>query len=252
MEAFARLVELMASLRGESGCPWDKKQTEKAFRTFLLEETYEVIEAIEKEDYTALREELGDLLFHIVFISQICKEKGLFNIEDVITSTYTKMYNRHPHVFRRDEKSAEGVEIQWEELKRAENADYTGVSSVPKILPALLRSYVVSKRAAKIGFDWGTVDGIYEKIEEEIRELKEAEATSDTEQIQEELGDLLFTVANLSRFHNIDPEAALRFTLDKFVRRFAWVEKNTDLKNPDPKVMDNLWNEIKNREKRGK
>jgi tetrapyrrole methylase family protein/MazG family protein len=252
MEAFARLVALMASLRGEQGCPWDKKQTEKAFRTFLLEETYEAIDAIEKEDYAALKEELGDLLFHIVFIAQICKEKGLFEIEDVIMSAYTKMYNRHPHVFRHDDKSAEHVEMAWEELKRAEKADYTGVSSVPRILPALLRSYVVSKRAARIGFDWGTVEGIYEKIAEEIAELKDAEKVGDISQIEEEVGDLLFTVANLSRFHNIDPEAALRRTLDKFVRRFAYVEKNADLRNPDPKAMDDLWNEVKNREKRGK
>jgi tetrapyrrole methylase family protein/MazG family protein len=280
MEEFARLVALMASLRGDQGCPWDKKQTEKAFRTFLLEETYEVIDAIEQEDHAALKEELGDLLFHIVFISQICKEKGLFEIGDVINSVYAKMYNRHPHVFRRDEtdtpidlSSEHGepgtpqgrvreagypraggpeIETRWEELKRAEKADYTGVSSVPSILPALLRSYVVSKRAARIGFDWGTVDGIYEKIAEEIGELKEAEKANDIHLIEEEIGDLLFTVANLSRFHNIDPEAALRRTLDKFVRRFAYVEKNTDLMNPDPKAMDDLWNEVKEMEKRGK
>jgi MazG family protein len=236
-----------------------------------LEETYEVIDAIEKEDHAALKEELGDLLFHIVFIAQICKEKGLFNIEDVITSAYTKMYNRHPHVFRRDQaqgpqEGATGypgvpaqrvvggpsIEVTWEELKRAEKADYTGVSSVPKILPALLRSYVVSRRAARIGFDWGTAEGIYEKIAEEIGELKEAEKAGDITLIEEEVGDLLFTVANLSRFHNIDPEAALRRTLDKFVRRFTYVEKNADLKSPDPKAMDDLWNEVKDMEKRGK
>jgi tetrapyrrole methylase family protein / MazG family protein len=252
MEEFARLVALMASLRGDQGCPWDKKQTEKAFRTFLLEETYEVIDAIEKEDHAALKEELGDLLFHIIFIAQISKEKGLFEIGDVINSAYTKMYNRHPHVFCREDKPVEHVEIAWEELKRAEKTDYTGASSVPKILPALLRSYVVSKRAARIGFDWGTVEGIYEKIAEEIGELKEAEKVGDADLIEEEVGDLLFTVANLSRFHNIDPEAALRRTLDKFVRRFLYVEKNADLKHPDPKAMDDLWNEVKNMEKRGK
>jgi tetrapyrrole methylase family protein/MazG family protein len=291
VEEFSRLVALMASLRGDQGCPWDKKQTEKAFRTFLLEETYEVIDAIEQEDYAALKEELGDLLFHIVFIAQICKEKGLFEIVDVINSAYTKMYNRHPHVFRRDETNtpidlssehsepgtpgyprsgswvreapsrqsrmegatrAPEIEVRWEELKRAEKADYTGVSSVPRILPALLRAYVVSKRAARIGFDWGSVEGIYEKIAEEIGELKEAEKVGDTDLIEEEVGDLLFTVANLSRFHNIDPEAALRRTLDKFVRRFLYVEKNADLNNPDPKAMDDLWNEVKDMEKRGK
>ena len=251
MEEFDRLVDLMARLRGDEGCPWDRKQTEKAFRTFLLEETYEAIDAIEKEDHAALKEELGDLLFHIIFISQICKEKGLFDIRDVIISAYTKMYNRHPHVFRRGDISVEDVPLRWEEIKRAEKEGYSGVASVPKTLPALLRSYAVSKRAARVGFDWGTVEGVYEKITEEIAELREAERQGNPDLIEEEVGDLLFTVVNLSRFHNVDPEAALRRTLDKFVRRFAHVEKNADLDNPDPKAMDDLWNEAKDMERRG-
>ncbi len=223
MEEFSRLAALMASLRGEQGCPWDKKQTEKAFRTFLLEEVYEVIDAIEKEDHQALKEELGDVLFHILFIAQICKEKNLFDIRDVLTSAYTKMYNRHPHVFGRDESDTP-IQQRWEEIKRAEKADYSAVSGVPKILPALLRSYVISKRAAKLGFDWETKEGVHEKIIEEIAEIREAERTGNKELIEEEIGDLLFTIANLSRFHDIDPEAALRLTISKFVRRFAYVE----------------------------
>jgi tetrapyrrole methylase family protein / MazG family protein len=250
MEEFSRLVGLMAALRGEEGCAWDKKQTEKAFRSFLLEEAYEVVDAIEKDDPTMLKEELGDLLFHIVFISQICKEKGLFEIREVIDSVYTKMYNRHPHVFRQGERGTP-IEQRWEELKKAEKNEYAAVSGVPKVLPALLRSYVISKRAARMGFDWETVDGIYDKIEEEIRELREAEETGNQALLEEELGDLLFTVANLSRFHSIDPEGALRLTLDKFIRRFAYVEKNMDKANPDPKAMDELWNEVKRLEKKG-
>ena len=287
MEEFTRLAELMASLRGDQGCPWDKKQTEKAFRTFLLEEVYEVIDAIEKDDHEGLKEELGDVLFHILFIAQICKEKGLFDIRDVLTSAYTKMYNRHPHVFQRDETDtprnshghargnlssehgeregeaptalpvegatrAPSIAQRWEEIKRAEKGDYSPVDNVPKILPALLRSYVISKRAAKLGFDWETKEGVHEKITEEIAELKEAERTGTKESIEEEIGDLLFTIANLSRFHDIDPEAALRLTITKFVRRFAYVESKADLENPNPKVMDELWNEIKDAEKRGK
>jgi len=251
MEEFTRLAELMASLRGDQGCPWDKKQTEKAFRTFLLEEVYEVIDAIEKDDHEGLKEELGDVLFHILFIAQICKEKGLFDIRDVVTSAYTKMYNRHPHVFQRDETDTP-IQQRWEEIKRAEKGDYSPVGNVPKILPALLRSYVISKRAAKLGFDWETKEGVHEKITEEIAELKEAERTGTKESIEEEIGDLLFTIANLSRFHDIDPEAALRLTITKFVRRFAYVESKADLENPNPKVMDELWNEIKDAEKRGK
>jgi tetrapyrrole methylase family protein / MazG family protein len=259
MEEFSRLEALMASLRGEQGCPWDKKQTEKAFRTFLLEEVYEVIDAIEKDDHQALKEELGDVLFHILFIAQICKEKHLFDIRDVITSAYTKMYNRHPHVFRREatltaEDGPEDMPIQqrWEQIKRAEKEDYSPVSGVPKILPALLRSYVMSKRAAKLGFDWETKEGIHDKITEEIGEVCEAERSGKKELIEEEIGDLLFTIANLARSHEIDPEAALRLTNNKFVRRFAYVESNTDLANPNPKAMDQLWNEIKDAEKRGR
>ena len=141
---------------------------------------------------------------------------------------------------------------RWEEIKRAEKGDYSPVANVPKILPALLRSYVISKRAARLGFDWETKEGVHEKITEEIAELKEAERTGTKESIEEEIGDLLFTIANLSRFHDIDPEAALRRTITKFVRRFAYVESNADLENPNPKVMDELWNEIKDAEKRGK
>jgi tetrapyrrole methylase family protein / MazG family protein len=251
MEEFTRLAELMASLRSDEGCPWDKKQTEKAFRTFLLEEVYEVIDAIENEDHEGLKEELGDVLFHILFIAQICKEKALFDIRDVLASTYTKMYNRHPHVFRRGEPNTAPIQQRWEEIKRAEKPDYSPVSDVPKILPALLRSYVISKRAAKLGFDWETKEGVHEKILEELAELKEAEKTGNKELIEEEVGDLLFTVANLSRFHDIDPEAALRRTISKFVRRFAYVESKTDLTNPNPKAMDELWNEIKDAERKG-
>ena len=250
MEEFAKLVWLMETLRGEQGCPWDKKQTEKAFRTFLLEEVYELIEAIDKEDYGALKEELGDLLFHIVFISQICKEKGLFDIRDVIQNTYDKMYGRHPHVFLRKVDETP-VEIKWEEIKRAEKGEYSPVSTVPKILPALLRAFLISKRAAQVGFDWEKREDIYEKIFEEIRELREAELTGDMDRIEEEIGDLLFSVSNVSRHHGVDPERALRGTIDKFIRRFGYIEKRLDLRQTSLAAMDALWNEAKEQEKKG-
>jgi tetrapyrrole methylase family protein/MazG family protein len=251
MEEFAKLIELMEALRGEEGCPWDKKQTEQDFKTFLLEEVYELIEAIEKGDYQALKEELGDLLFHIVFISQICKEKGRFDIRDVVSGAYEKMYGRHPHVFC---ASSDGrpIERRWEEIKKAEKADYSPVTHVPRMLPALLRAYVISRRAAKVGFDWEKLDDIHEKMDEEIEELKEAEASGVREKIEEEIGDLLFTVANISRRNGIDPENALRRTIDKFLRRFAYIEKNLDLTKADLKAMDALWNETKEKEKKGK
>lgn len=251
MQEFTRLVKLMESLRAENGCAWDRKQTESAFRTFLLEEVYEAIDAIEKNDYPALMEELGDLLFHIVFIAQICREKQQFDIRDVIRTVYEKMYSRHPHVFG-DKKDGKPVEKRWEELKKAEKKDYSPVAHTPAILPALLRSYVISRRAARIGFDWEKLEDIYEKMYEEIRELKEAESSGVKENIEEEIGDLLFTISNIARFHGIDPETALRRTNEKFIRRFSHIEAHTDVTQADLKTMDALWNEIKRREKKGK
>lgn len=250
MQEFTNLVRLMESLRSEQGCPWDKKQTEESFATFLLEEVYEAIEAIEKEDHQGLKEELGDLLFHIVFLSQISKEKGHFDVREVVTDIYDKMYRRHPHVFSR-EGGDQPIEKKWEEIKKAEKKDYSPVSNVPRMLPALLRAFVVSKRAARVGFDWEKLDDIYEKMYEEIRELKEAEGTGNRDEIEEEVGDLLFTVANISRYHGIDPEAALRRTTDKFIRRFGHIEPHLESVKGDLPAMDALWNEIKEKEKKG-
>ncbi len=250
MEEFARLVGLMETLRGEHGCPWDKKQTEQAFKTFLLEEAYELIEAIERRDFGAMKEELGDLLFHIVFISQICKEKQQFDIRDVVGGAFEKMHGRHPHVFS-PEADETPVEKRWEEIKKAEKTNYSPVSSVPKTLPALLRAYVISQRAARVGFDWEKLEDIHEKVAEEIGELKAAEARAVREEIEEEIGDVLFTVVNISRRHAVDPENALRLAIDKFLRRFGRIEKNLDEAKGDPNAMDALWNETKEKEKKG-
>jgi len=250
MEEFAQLVALMATLRGEKGCSWDKKQTTKAFKTFLLEEVYELIDAIEKDDYKALKEELGDLLFHIVFISQICKDDGQFDIKEVVSSVYKKMYNRHPHVFM-GASSDKSIEKNWEEIKKNEKEDYSPLSDVPSIMPALLRAYVVTRRAARVGFDWEHVDDVYEKMSEEMEELRKAEQSANIESIKEEIGDLLFTMVNISRFHGVDPEDALRLTCNKFIRRFGYIESKTDIKTSSLSKMDSLWNEIKNMEKEG-
>jgi len=250
MKEFGDLVELMATLRGESGCSWDKKQTVSAFKTFLLEEVYELIEAIEKKDYAALKEELGDLLFHILFISQICKEEKQFDIKEVITSAYNKMYNRHPHVFLQIPMD-KPIELKWEEIKKNEKEDYSPLANIPKIIPALLRAYIITRRVAKVGFDWPHLDDLYEKVFEEVDELRQAESTHNDLLIKEEIGDLLFTIVNVARFHNVDPEDALRFTSEKFVRRFSYVEKKVDLKNSTLSTMDKLWNEIKGIEKKG-
>ena len=250
MEEFSKLVELMATLRGDAGCPWDKKQTEQSFRTFLLEEVYELIDAIETGDHGMMREELGDLLFHIVFICQICSEKGFFDIREVVASTCEKMRNRHPHIFAR-EASDKPIEARWEEIKRSEKEDYSLLAGVPHILPALLRAYVVSKRASRVGFDWERVEDIFGKLDEEIKELKEAEKSGNKQDVEEEIGDLLFTAANIARFYGIDPETALRGTVDKFVRRFSYIEKHLDVAKSSQCDMEALWNEVKNKEKKG-
>ena len=241
----------METLRGDQGCPWDRKQTVSGFKTFLLEEVYELIDAIEKPNYTELKEELGDLLFHIVFIAQICKEDRLFDITDVINGIYKKMYHRHPHVFGVSTVDAT-IEQRWEEIKKGEKENYSPVSNIPQIIPALLRAYVISRRAARVGFDWPKLEDVYDKMAEEIKELKEAEKSGNTDSVREEIGDLLFTIVNIARFHNIDPEDALRSTSDKFVRRFTYVEKNTDLSSSTLSTMDRLWNEAKDMEKKGR
>ena len=250
MEEFSQLVELMATLRSDKGCPWDKKQTIGAFKTFLLEEVYELVDSIEQADYKAIREELGDLLFHIVFITQICKEGGFFDITDVVKGIYEKMYHRHPHVFG-DMSSDTPIETKWEELKKNEKKGYSPLKNIPQIIPALLRSYIITKRAARVGFDWQKLGDVHEKMHEEIEELRKAEESGNNELIREEIGDLLFTIVNIARFHSVDPEDALRATSNKFVRRFSYIEKKTDLSNTTLEEMDKLWNEVKGMEKKG-
>ncbi|MDD5010017.1 MAG: nucleoside triphosphate pyrophosphohydrolase [Syntrophorhabdaceae bacterium] len=250
MKEFSKLVELVATLRGEKGCPWDRKQTLPAFKTFLLEEVYELIDAIEQDNTQSLREELGDLLFHIIFIARICEEQKRFDIKDILETEYRKMYNRHPHVFLK-ESSEKPVQMRWEEIKKEEKEDYSLLSNIPVNTPALLRAYIITKRAARVGFDWEKLEDIYEKMHEEIGELKKAEETKDTGAIKEEIGDLLFTIVNISRFHNIDPEDALRSTSEKFIRRFNYIEKNIDVTKSSLTDMDNLWDEIKNMERQG-
>jgi len=248
MEEFSRLVALMATLRSDRGCPWDKKQTVAGFKTFLLEEVYELIDAIETSNTSALKEELGDLLFHIVFIAQICKEGGLFDITDIVNHVYNKMYHRHPHVFGTTADDTP-IEQRWEDLKSNEKEGYSPLANVPQVIPALLRAYIISRRVAKVGFDWPRLEDVHKKMHEEIEELERAEQSGNTEELREEIGDLLFTIVNIARFHNIDPEDALRSTSNKFVRRFAYIEKNTNLSDSTLEIMDKLWNEVKGMEK---
>jgi MazG family protein len=234
---FGRLIEIMATLRGPDGCPWDREQTIDSLKPFVLEETYEVLEAIDRHDHDALCEELGDFVFEAVFLAQLEAEAGHFAIADSIQSIADKLVRRHPHVFKRDEgeaalDSAGQVRTRWEEIKAQERGaspkPKTLLSGIAPALPALLRAYQIGTRAASVGFDWTTPGDIVDKIQEEVDELREvvgADGAIDHERAEEEMGDLLFSIANLSRKLGIEPETALRKANDKFTRRFGTLEK---------------------------
>jgi len=253
-EKFQKLVEIIEKLRSEKGCPWDRVQTHDTLKRYLLEETYELIEAIEKKDDKAIKEELGDLLLQIVLHSQIAKEDGKFNIDDVIEKICKKMISRHPHVFGEAYfETPEEVINQWDERKRQEGKLSCSIlEGIPIALPSLLRAYKIQSRVSKVGFDWDSVQGIFSKIEEEIKELKNAIKSGDKDKMEEEIGDLLFSVVNLARFLKIDPEGALRKTNRKFEERFKKLEKlaqqkGRSLKDMSLSEMDSLWDEIKKR-----
>jgi tetrapyrrole methylase family protein/MazG family protein len=278
-ERFTKLVDLMAALRAQNGCPWDRKQTHESLKPYLLEEAYEVIETIDLRDEQKLREELGDVLLQVLFHSQIAAEAGSFTVEDVIETLATKLIHRHPHVFRTGEQAgqasnSEQVLAQWEDIKRAEREaagnTQSALDGVPKTLPALLRAYQIRARAARVGFDWPQSDAgleqVLAKITEEIGELREAlilnqarqariESESNNrpdtrEEIENELGDLLFSLVNLARFLKANPEDALRRATNRFIDRFHLVEAQalgkgrllTEMTLPE---MDELWNEAK-------
>lgn len=235
---FETLVGIMRTLRSAAGCPWDREQTVASLRPYVLEETYEVLQAMDAGDRTALQEELGDFLFEAVFIARICEEEGGFAIGDAIQSIIDKLVRRHPHVFTSDGEPLGGpgltsreVKERWEVIKSRERggatADRTLLSGVPPTMPALLRAYELSSRAATVGFDWVTPGDVLDKVDEEVQELREAVATqgAGSAEAEEELGDLLFALANLSRKMGIEPESALRRANDKFQARFDGVER---------------------------
>ncbi len=240
MEEFDRLVRIMAELRAPDGCPWDREQTIDSLKPFVLEETYEVLDAIDRHDHDALREELGDFLFEAVFLAQLESEAGRFTIADSLTAVADKLVRRHPHVFARDRgeppiDSADKVVARWEQIKAQERGGAakkaTLLSSVPITLPALLRAYEIGIRAKSVGFDWERASDVVDKIQEEVDELRQAvrqaarsAAPIDREQAEEEMGDLHFTMAHLSRQLGIEPETALRKANDKFTKRFESME----------------------------
>ena len=226
----------MAALRAPGGCPWDREQTIDTLKKYVLEETYELLEAIDRHDHEALREELGDFLFEAVFIAQLEREEGHFSIADAVRSVADKLVRRHPHVFARAEdeaplETANQVRVRWEEVKAQERGGQTKpktlLSGIPPALPALLRAYQIGSRAHSVGFDWERPADVVGKIREEVGEVAEVVTGSgaiDEGRVEEEIGDLLFAIANLSRQLGVEPEAALRKANDKFTRRFTDME----------------------------
>ena len=235
---FTRLVDIVATLRAPDGCPWDREQTIDSLKPFVVEETYEVLEAIDRHDHRALCEELGDFVFEAVFLAQLESEAAHFSIADSLKSIADKLVRRHPHVFAREAgepplESAGQVRARWEEIKAQERGGdgnpKTLLRGIPSALPALLRAYQIGLRAASVGFDWTRAGDVVGKIEEEVDELRavvEAGGAVDQARAEEEMGDLLFSIANLSRKLGIEPETALRKANEKFTRRFEAMERH--------------------------
>ncbi len=222
-----QLKELASILRGENGCPWDIEQTSKSLKPYLIEEAYEVFDAIESGDHGHLKEELGDLLYQVYAHAQIANDNGIFNVDDVAQEIIEKLIRRHPHVFG-DEKVADKNDVirNWEVLKKEEKkAGESILSGIPKHLPALLKAYRVQQKVSRIGFDWDRIDDVKAKLDEEIDEFKNALNENDNEKITDEMGDIFFTLVNISRFVNINPEIALSETIKKFINRFQYIEK---------------------------
>jgi tetrapyrrole methylase family protein/MazG family protein len=256
--AFNDLVEIMKKLRSPEGCPWDREQTHESLVPYLIEETYEVVDAIAKGNYENLKEELGDLLLQVVFHSQIASEEGKFTIDDVIDGICKKLIFRHPHVFgdRSDIKTSKDVLEKWEEFKEKEGKKRKSLlDGIPESLPALDYALKLQKKAAKVGFDWEDFEGVKEKLLEEIEEIEESYKKGDKGKIEEEVGDLLFMVVNLARKLNVNPEMALRKANKKFVDRFSYIEEKAkeegrSLEEMSLEEMEKLWQEAKQKEQK--
>ncbi|MDZ8117485.1 nucleoside triphosphate pyrophosphohydrolase [Pontiella agarivorans] len=257
-ESIERLLDVMRTLRAPDGCPWDREQTHESIKGDLIEEAYEVLDAIESGDASMLEEELGDLLLQVVFHSQIAAEDGEFEFHQVADGISDKLIRRHPHVFDEVIVSDSGEVLKnWDAIKKQEKKDANKkvsiVSGIPKHLPALQKAHQVQKRAARAGFDWDKIEDVFDKLHEEIEELKEAIASENEAEIRDELGDLLFSVVNVSRYLGHNPEEILRHNIDKFVSRFQYVEDRVhesgrDFPEYTLEELDAFWNEAKRAE----
>jgi len=258
-EEFSRLLSIMKRLRAPDGCPWDREQNYMSLRRYILEEAYELIEAIESGDLDNMTEECGDVMLQVVFISTIAEERGDFDVCDVLNYISSKLVRRHPHVFGDiSVKNSDEVLKNWEQIKSTErkekNKDDSIIAGVPRGLPALLRSLRIQERAAKVGFDWRKeqLPQLFDKVQEELNEVRHAVAEGNSEAVAEEAGDLLFACVNLSRHLKTDPETALHRATEKFAKRFRFVEQNVaesgrEWKDYTLDELDMFWNEAKNR-----
>lgn len=250
---FEELVELMKKLRAPGGCPWDREQTLEDLKPFIIEEAYEVVDAIDKGDRTSLREEIGDLLLEAVFAAQIAEEEGSFDISDSITGVHDKLVRRHPHVFGDViAESAGEVVVNWEKLKNAERqkANQSLLDGLPEALPALLKASRLTEKAARVGFDWNRTEDVFDKVDEELKELRDAVRSGDRKEIAHEIGDLFFTVANLARKLEVSSEESLQATNRRFSARFRWMEdrlreQGRAIDDASLEELDALWNGAK-------
>jgi tetrapyrrole methylase family protein/MazG family protein len=260
-ETFAELLDVMARLRGDNGCPWDKKQSHASLRPFLLEESYELLDALDHGDSQKIREELGDLLHQIIFHCQIAAEIGSFTAEDVLRDLKDKMVRRHPHVFSgKTLPDPDTVLKQWAQIKATEKDGETpksALGNLPRSMPALARAQKITERASQVGFDWPDVVPVWQKLEEELEELKTACSSGDKQRTGEELGDLLFAAVNLSRFLGLQAENVLAQATERFIKRFGYIESRLNESGKSPatsslEAMNRLWDEAKELEGRGK
>jgi len=256
-KGFEGLIEIMKKLRGPGGCPWDREQNKESLKPYVIEEAYEVVEAIDSGDVSEIKEELGDLLLQVVFLSELAEEAGEFKIDDVITAISEKLVRRHPHVFADGtSETSEEVLKSWASIKvdeKKEKGKKSILDGVPYHMPALLRAHRISEKAARVGFDWNQIDEVFKKLEEELGEFEEAVASKDVAKVEDELGDVMFALVNISRFVEVNPEEALKKTIGKFISRFNYIEEGlerggVDIREASLEKMEGLWNEAKEAE----
>jgi tetrapyrrole methylase family protein/MazG family protein len=257
---YERLLEIMSRLRGPGGCPWDREQTRTSLKPFLIEEAYEVLEAIEAQESSALEEELGDLLLQVVFHTQIASERGEFDMTSLLARLVNKMVSRHPHVFGDTSVATSGEALaQWEAIKqreaREQGAHRSVIAGVPRALPSLLRAQRITSKAARVNFDWPDARAAWSKVEEECREAADALASGDRSQLQDELGDVLFSLVNVARLSSIDAEEALHGAIEKFRRRFTDMEsqlraRGASIADVSQDELERSWDAAKAQERR--